>query len=412
MGEIYASKLKDKGNLLKSSSGGMFAVMAENIIQRGGSVITACYDYEKECLEHKVLNTASDIEKAVGSKYFQSNTEMSFQYLRDLNLSRAKPIMFVGTACQTVAAISFLKAEKLETANVYFVDIICHGVPSPELWSDYAHIIEDKYGKIKYITFKDKRHGWNHPYAYVRTENGLEHSIDEFVKMYYSNCAFRPSCYICPYTSVERITDMTIGDYWGIENILPHFFDNNGVSLVIAHSEKGEQLFYEVQNEIDFTKINDKYSLQSNLIHPTPLPENRQMFWNARQVGILEVVKRYGRMSPITKVKNHLLKKVISKPKNTWSQPSNIAYHSIDSYINNTKNIKHKLPSLCDVLEYCCGCGLCQAICSTNAIFMKMDDEGFLYPYVDAQRCIGCLKCEKVCAIKQDQRNKGYLSST
>ena len=120
--------------------------------------------------------------------------------------------------------------------------MICHGAPSSGLWKDYIQKIENKYNaKINYITFKNKRNGWEFPSTFVKIED-KEVSIKPYSDWFYMGWTLRKSCYKCPYTKIDRNSDITIGDYWGIQNVMPDFYDKNGISLVITHTEVGNEL--------------------------------------------------------------------------------------------------------------------------------------------------------------------------
>lgn len=192
--------------------------------------------------------------------------------------------------------------------RVYIVDIICHGSPSPKLWREYAESIQKKDGRITYLTFKDKHNGWKSPTAYVKV-NGSERPLKDYVKVFYNRCALRPSCYECPYATTERKTDMTIGDFWHIEETIPDFYDPNGNSLFLIHTDRGEELFEKVRDNLDYRLSNTAQCWQANLEAPTQKSEQRDVFWNDYQKkGIDFVIKKYGTVPMKTKVKNKLLK--------------------------------------------------------------------------------------------------------
>lgn len=192
--------------------------------------------------------------------------------------------------------------------RVWIVDIICHGSPSPRLWKEYAESAEKKYGKITYLTFKDKRNGWKAPTAYV-TAGGQEHLIKDYVKVFYNQCALRLSCYECPYATTERKTDMTIGDFWHIEETIPDFYDEKGNSIFLIHTDRGEQLFETVKVKLEYRLSDTKQCWQANLEAPTKKSEQRNEFWNDYQrKGVDFVMKKYGTTPLKTKIKNKLVK--------------------------------------------------------------------------------------------------------
>nr|WP_243164974.1 Coenzyme F420 hydrogenase/dehydrogenase, beta subunit C-terminal domain [Blautia massiliensis (ex Durand et al. 2017)] len=172
----------------------------------------------------------------------------------------------------------------------------------------HSEAIQKKDGEITYLTFKDKRNGWKSPTAYVKV-NGAEKSIKDYVKVFYNRCALRPSCYECPYATTERTTDMTIGDFWHIEETIPDFYDPNGNSLFLIHTNRGEEMFEKIQGDLDCRLSNTTQCWQANLEAPTKKSEQREEFWNDYQrKGIDFVMKKYGTVPMKTKVKNKLLK--------------------------------------------------------------------------------------------------------
>lgn len=192
--------------------------------------------------------------------------------------------------------------------RVCIVDIICHGSPSPKLWKEYAESIQKKHGKITYLTFKDKRNGWKTPTAYVKVYRS-EKPIKDYVKVFYNQCALRPSCYECPYAAIERKTDMTVGDFWNIEEIIPDLYNPNGNSLFLIHTNRGKELFEKIQVDLDYRLSNTMQCWQANLEALTKKSEQRKGVWNDYQKkGIDFVMKKYGTVPMKAKIKNKLLR--------------------------------------------------------------------------------------------------------
>ena len=135
--------------------------------------------------------------------------------------------------------------------------------------------------------------------------NGSERPLKDYVKVFYNRCALRPSCYECPYATTERKTDMTIGDFWHIEETIPDFYDPNGNSLFLIHTDRGEELFEKIRDNLDYRLSNTTQCWQANLEAPTQKSEQRDAFWNDYQKkGIDFVMKKYGTVPMKTKVKN------------------------------------------------------------------------------------------------------------
>lgn len=305
---VYAGRLKDKSALMSSSSGGAFTALSDAFLKSGDAVVAAVYNYENHTVEFQMILDEKQRERAKGSKYMQSKPgdiyQEAYHWLMD---NPKKELLFVGMGCQSDGFRKFSEIKGIRD-RVYIVDIICHGSPSPKLWREYAESIQKKDGRITYLTFKDKRNGWKSPTAYVKV-NGSERPLKDYVKVFYNRCALRPSCYECPYATTERKTDMTIGDFWHIEETIPDFYDPNGNSLFLIHTDRGEELFEKVRDNLDYRLSNTAQCWQANLEAPTQKSEQRDVFWNDYQKkGIDFVIKKYGTVPMKTKVKNKLLK--------------------------------------------------------------------------------------------------------
>lgn len=305
---VYAGRLKDKSALMSSSSGGAFTALSDVFLKSGDAVVAAVYNYENHTVEFQMILDEKQRERAKGSKYMQSKPgdiyQEAYHWLMD---NPKEELLFVGMGCQSDGFRKFSEIKGIRD-RVYIVDIICHGSPSPKLWREYAESIQKKDGRITYLTFKDKRNGWKSPTAYVKV-NGSERPLKDYVKVFYNRCALRPSCYECPYATTERKTDMTIGDFWHIEETIPDFYDPNGNSLFLIHTGRGEELFEKIRDNMDYRLSNTAQCWQANLEAPTQKSEQRDVFWNDYQKkGIDFVIKKYGTVPMKTKVKNKLFK--------------------------------------------------------------------------------------------------------
>lgn len=186
-------------------------------------------------------------------------------------------LLFVGTGCQCEAIRKYSEIKKCRD-RLLIVDIVCHGVPSPKLWKEYVG------GQNDYLSFKDKRHGWKNPYAFI-VKNGREETIYDYESIYYGDWTLRPSCYECKFSVVERKTDITIGDFWGIDKLMPDFFTNEGTSLVLIHSDRGQNIWNQIKDKLDYRESNAVDCVQPNLLHPTEKPRLRDKFWDDYNIG-------------------------------------------------------------------------------------------------------------------------------
>lgn len=307
--EVYAGRIKNRKILNNSSSGGAFTAISDLFLSRGDAVVCAVYDYTAKEMTFQLMTTYTERNKALGSKYMQSKPGKIFEEAAEwLKTNSDKQLLFVGMGCQ---ADGFRKYAELKgiRERVFIVDIVCHGSPSPLIWKKYAESLEQNHnGRIDYLTFKDKRNGWNSPTAFVKI-NGDEVKLNPYVVVFYSRCALRPSCHECLYATMERESDITIGDFWNIENTIPDFYDPAGNSLILVHTNRGKEVFEKLKPAIEYRKSNRIQCRQPNLESPTPVSVKRQMFWNDYEKhGVEYIMKKYGTISVVTKAKNKIIK--------------------------------------------------------------------------------------------------------
>lgn len=281
--KIYAAKSKSREVVTNSSSGGMFTAFSDAFLERGDIVAACQYSYETDSVMLSIITDKESRDKARGSKYIQAELKDSFDKLIALlRKHREKKALVFGTGCQIAGLDLVLKSVHLRD-RVVLVDLICHGAASSNLWKNYISRIEsEKGGSISYITFKNKRNGWESPSIFAIID-GKEISIKSYSDWFYMGWSLRNSCYKCPYTRIDRRSDITIGDYWGIQNVMPKFYDRMGVSLVIVHTESGRELFNNVSSAIEYQISNRKECLQPRLISPQLRPNDRDLFWSDMQ---------------------------------------------------------------------------------------------------------------------------------
>lgn len=294
--KVYALRLKDKHGLHNSSSGGAFTAISDVFLSSGKAVVSAIYNYDINQNEFVLYTTLEERDKARGSKYMQTYPLNSFRGAEQWVKEKNKELLFVGTGCQADGFRIYAEQKGFRDKTT-IVGIICHGTPSPKIWKDYLA------GKIDYLTFKDKRNGWKHPTAYMK-EDGKEKSIADYVSIFYSKCALRPSCYECPYATTERKVDLTIGDFWGIDKVMPDFYSPESNSLVLVHTEKGQEIFEKIKDKVEWRESNTADCLQPNLINPTERSPRREEFWfDYRKKGVSFVIKKYTGVSFMSRIK-------------------------------------------------------------------------------------------------------------
>ena len=236
---------------LKSSSGGIFTLIAEEIIKQGGVVFGAAFSDDFRSVHHICVDNIDDLEKLRGSKYVQSKIGETYKQAQSF-LDSGRMVFFTGTPCQIGGLYSYLRKPY---ENLITQDIICHGVPSPSVWEKYVEEHELKIAaKANIVMFRNKENGWKAYSVFIGFENEKqylkEHSADLYIKAYLSDICLRPSCSACQFKGVKRHSDLTLADFWGIQNVLPELDDDKGTSLVLIHSDKGRYLLDRLSDKI------------------------------------------------------------------------------------------------------------------------------------------------------------------
>lgn len=273
---IYATINRNPQQYMQSSSGGIFILLCEYILSKNGIVCGAIYDKEFN-VKHSFAKTLEECRAFQGSKYVQSDIRGIYPQIKSL-LKSGTFVLFSGTPCQ-VAGLKLYLHKDYE--NLYTADLICHGVPSPRIFQDYLKFIKGK-KDIAAINMKSKS---DHKGTAIRIDftNGkyIRQTLktDLWNKLYFGHLIIRPSCHDCPFTHFNRIGDITIGDAWGIHKYYPNFHPNQMVSLTLINSPKGQLLFNNIQNNLDFICINKEESRQPQLEYPTKVSPKRDSFW-------------------------------------------------------------------------------------------------------------------------------------
>lgn len=240
-----------------SSSGGVFSELANYILDQDGVVYGVGFNDNFE-VEHMKITNKSEIYKLQGSKYVQSKIGDTFLEIKN-ELENNKVVLFTGTPCQVEGLLNFL-GKSYE--NLYTQDIICHGVPSPKAWRKYINEFNED---IKNISFRDKTFGWLNFSVKIETEdNKYINTKDVFLQSFLKNLNLRKSCYNCKFKKINRNSDITLADCWGIENIDKKYFDDKGTSLVILHSDKGKFLYNEIKSKFISSSIDLEEAIKYN----------------------------------------------------------------------------------------------------------------------------------------------------
>lgn len=253
--QTFVGYYKDDEVRKQSSSGGIFSAIAEWILQQKGVVFGAAFDENFE-VHHIAVETKEELIKLRGSKYVQSRLENTFLEAKEY-LEKKRKVLFTGTACQIAGLKNYLSAEY---ENLYTVDVLCHGAPSPKIWRMYLDDKKEQYqASINKVEFRNKDDGWKNYFiniAFSNMERFYTHYYkDKFTRMFLDNLDLRPSCYSCVYKELPRISDITIGDSWGVENYMPDMDDDKGTSVILVHSSNGEKIFQEIRKNLIVNEV-------------------------------------------------------------------------------------------------------------------------------------------------------------
>lgn len=251
-----------------SSSGGVFSALALTVLKKGGIVYGAVYS-EKGLVKHIGVEDVISLAKLRGAKYSQSRLGSIFRDVKR-QLDSNRDVLFSGTPCQVAGLKSFLGKDYI---NLFCVDFVCHGVPSPMVWSryiDYRSKIDNKGAYPKYINLRNKESGWSN-FAYS-VEIGYsdkkrylcKNNDDPFINLFTKDYILRKSCSECHFKGFERFSDLTLGDFWGIWDIDPSMDDNKGTSLVLTNSKKGEKLFEFASSDLKYKQVTLDQAVQMN----------------------------------------------------------------------------------------------------------------------------------------------------
>lgn len=312
----YAAYAKDQEEHKTSSSGGIFAVLARHFLDNNGYICGAAFG-EQIHLQHIVSNSETDLMRIKETKYVQSEIGTVYQTVKE-KLDQSKSVLFCGTPCQAAGLKSFLGKEY---SNLLIIDLICHGVPSPQVFQQYISEIGN--GKrVKGMTFRDKSEGMGHVHLKYFLEGGEvaseTYGESSYIKGFLQNLTVRPSCFQCKYKGIDRTSDITIGDFWGLNDYHPEMISKLGTSAVLIHSLKGQQYFDLVKNDLIYKESEpEKVAFWNTCLKESVIPSpNRTAFFDEyKTAGVHESVKKFYIEPVKNAVKTSMLGKVKRKVK-------------------------------------------------------------------------------------------------
>lgn len=273
--DSFAVKHLNDNIRFNSRSGGVFTSISDWVFDKHGVVYGCSLVNHNEAIHTRAI-TKNERDSFRGSKYIQSNIIDCYQSVMN-DLSNNKWVLFSGTPCQVNAIKSYCK--NIDTERLILLDIVCHGVPSPLVWSDYLSYLSGKSKRIVSVDFRDKkRFGWAAHKETIEFDNGEVYSSSIFTELFYSHLIIRKECFECPFKHITRLGDITIADCWGIAENYPNFDDDKGVSLVLLNSLKGKSIWRQVEN-IDSISVDLRKLMQPPLYRNWEKPHDYNDFW-------------------------------------------------------------------------------------------------------------------------------------
>ena len=300
--KTIAAYARDESVRIESSSGGIFTVLAEKIIDDGGFVVGVA-QLSPTKFGHIVVGNKADLGKLRGSKYVQADAGHVYREVRSL-LKSGKKVLFSGTPCQ-VAALYAVLGRAAISADLTTVDIVCHGTPSVKVFEKYvAEIEKGNTAQVLSSQFRDKRKGWRlfSMTSSLKTISGdcfqFSKTLreDKFMRVFLQNICLNTSCAACKYGKLPRIADITLGDYWNIAGVHPKMDDNKGTSVVLLNTTPGSMLFESVadkviqcESKVEFAIAGNPCIVRSSKQHP----KRTEFFADLDNRSIDELIKLY-----------------------------------------------------------------------------------------------------------------------
>lgn len=298
---VRAVKNRNESERMNSSSGGVFIALARAVIEENGVVFGAVFD-EKWEVKHTSTDTIEGVYPMMGSKYLQSRIEHAYEEAESF-LKQGRKVLFTGTPCQLTGLRKYLRKDY---PNLLAVDFLCHGVPSPKVWRKYLNELTTRQGggknsvlshpiggkrTIRSIGFRSKSSGWKKfSFALTLSEASADgeqntvllsriHREDPYMKVFLSDIILRPSCYACKCKNGVSHSDLTIADYWGINQLMPDFDDDKGVGLVLVNTSKGEAYFETLPMEVRESTLADARRFNGGFKEHLRVHPKRQKFF-------------------------------------------------------------------------------------------------------------------------------------
>ena len=295
--KTVAAYAKDESVRLQSSSGGIFTVLAERVLDDGGVVVGVAQTAPTR-FGHIVVENKADLAKLRGSKYVQADVGLVYREVRNL-LKAGRKVLFSGTPCQVAGLYAVLG--NAASADLFTVDIVCHGTPSVKVFEKYVREMEKTDDSVlDGVNFRDKSEGWSGYALLHRFKSGksvsVHHGRSKYMRLFLNRICQNVSCDECHYRKLPRIADITLGDYWGISKYHPEMNDNKGTSVVLLNTAHGNELFCSVADKVTQCDSKVEYAIAGNpciVRSCKPHPKRAEFFANLDRYTLDQLIKMY-----------------------------------------------------------------------------------------------------------------------
>jgi coenzyme F420-reducing hydrogenase beta subunit len=278
--KIYAVYSKDSNIQKSSSSGGVFSELAKIIISQNGIVFGSAFD-NNFTLTTIGITTEDALYLLRGSKYIQSDIGTVFLQIKS-TLNKGRKVLFCGTPCQIAGLYAYLD---YNDDNLFTIDLVCYGVPSPVVFEKYKAWLEGQYGKLISFSFRDKKFSWKAFNIKAVMERGTYYGTweeDPYMRGFLREYFLRKSCHVCRFANTNRLADITLADFWGYRSRLGKFRDRDqGISMVLINTPQGEKLFNQMSYQVYYIETPLQEAVKGNraLSSCFPPSEKREAFW-------------------------------------------------------------------------------------------------------------------------------------
>ena len=313
----YLIKVMNESRMQSSSGGAAYAIEKEFLCRNLSSAVCGVMMDDNLHVKHCLTKSEDLLECFQGSKYVQSNKGDLYNKIASV-LSNGEKVLFTGTSCECEAVYLFLKAKHIPIDNLYTIAILCHGAASPYVFEKYISELERKNkSRVKKFLFRDKNISWRNDSFHVIFENEKHLSRDHFLSSYRElyidrSLNIRNSCNSCKYNYSNYVSDIVIGDFWGIERDYYDYDDKKGVSIVLTGSEKGYEMIEYIKDYSTIVEISGCSYLQPRMLMPTKKNQKKDVFFKMIEGknGYIKAAKRYTDYGFVNRVLHKLMREL------------------------------------------------------------------------------------------------------